>query len=701
MGRHAPILLSVFLAVAVLFTGAGCDATPAFHNPITRLSPTAKPASTHAPVNKSRLIPTPGPRATLAIPVPSRFPSYHPTLSPPVQLPTEPPDTVTPEPDATNSLPTPTFTVQTHTPQAPALDISDINAILDSFAYCNGRYQGNHAANRRSAAVRAIAQGQYTYQLIREITVNQCASVESKPTRTPPRTVAPAPTQATTPEPANPRRPQPSHLPPPDWRAAGSSHHPSLVTAIDNRGWTHNGDSTQEAAAAHHLVTLADATDTAFAKAVLAMPFLDVPTPPDAAAVQGLHIAARTHHSDVRSIALEHPNLENGIRDQHAGRIAVLPTTLAHNPSLARRILNAEAPDPQRRTIRIDGAGPLHLEVIRAQAHDSRDEYALDALEKSLRFLTNISGRQPPVAYFALVFIQGTSGGRGTYHFSHIAIHPNHDVSKNDAKARIAAVLISHELAHYWWHDNQTWLDEGMTDTMAILSNNLVDPISAPCPEYTSIRQLEQAQLSPGHPDFSCHYSLGSRLFLELRRKLGASAFQGSYQRLYAASLTRTAGVSDVKAAFPESRDIIDRHYDGTNDEATPEPRDDTPTDAALPQVNGRITSLYAALANGGPPTQQFSAQHHHGPVFPTVEYEFDYSGPPISIPIEVVVFYQDGHAVFRHNATLDCHPKYAGATYATTFQPPRGHQWSVGRYNIYIYRQGEKAAESSFTVIP
>ncbi len=500
MGRHAPIFLYVFLAAAFLFTGAGCDATPAFPNPITRLSPTAKPASTHAPVNTSPFTPKPGPRATTAIPVPSRIPFYQPTFAPPVQLPTEPPATVTPAPNPTNTLPTPTFAVQTHIPEAPAVDISDINAILDAFAYCNGRYQGNHAANRRSAAVRGIAQGQYTYQQIQEITANQCTSVESEPTPNPTPPVAPAPTQATTAAPANPQPPQPSHLPAPDWRAAGASHHPSLVTAIDNRGWAHNGDSTDEATAAHHLVTLADATDTAFAKAVLAMPFLDVPTPPDAAAVQGLHIAARTHPSDVRSIALEHPNLENGIRDQHAGRIAVLPTTLAHNPSLARRILNADAPDPQRRTIRIDGTAPLHLEVIRAQAHDSRDEYTLDALETSLRFLTISSGRQPPVAYFALVFIQGTSGGRGTYHFSHIAIHPNYDVPKNDAKARIAAVLISHELAHYWWHDNQTWLDEGMTDTLAILSNNLVDPTSAPCPQYTSIRQLEQAQLSPGHP---------------------------------------------------------------------------------------------------------------------------------------------------------------------------------------------------------
>ena len=700
MGRHTPIFLSVFLAAAVLFTGAGCEATPAFPNPITRFSPAAKPASTHAAVNTSPSTPKPGPRSTRAIPVPSSFPFYHPTFAPPVQLPTEPTATVTPAPNPTDTLPTPTFTAQTHTPEAPALDISDINAILNSFAYCNGRYQGNHAANRRSAAVRAIAQGQYTYQQIQEITANQCTPVGSRPTPDPPPPVVPAPTQTPTAAPANPE-PQPSHIPAPDWRAAGATHHPSLVTAIDNRGWAHNGNSTDEATTAHHLVILADATDTSFAKTVLAMPFLDVPTPPDAAAVQGLHIAARTHHSDVRSIALEHPNLRNGIRDQHAGRIAVLPTTLANNPSLARRILNADAPDPQRRTIHIDRTTPLHLEVIRAPAQDSRHEYALDALEKSLRFLTIISGRQPPVAYFALVFIQGTSGGRGTYHFSHIAIHPNYDVPKNAAEARIAAILISHELAHYWWHDNQTWLDEGMADTLAILSNNLIDPTSAPCPQYTSIRQLEQARLPPGHPDFSCHYSLGSRLFLDLRRELGATAFQASYQRLYAASLTRTAGVNDVRAAFPEGRDIIDRHYDGANDEATPQPQDDSPSDAALPQVNGRITSLYTALANDGPPTQQFSAQHHHGPVFPTVEYEFDYSGPPITIPIEVVVLYQDGHAVFRHNATLNCDPNYSRATYATTFQPPRGHQWTVGRYDIYIYRQDKKAAESSFTVIP
>ena len=685
------------LFAAILLLVFACQATPQppRQPERTRHVPATLPA--HAtPTIASRPIPTPRPRPTLPFPTSTGSPHQVPVT--PAVEPTRP---STPEPTVTPTQPTPTTAPTSPVDTEQQLDAAQRDEILNAYASCHQRYQGDQAARRRSAALRAIEHGQYTYREIQAVTNIHCTPPSPDPTP------APTPSQSTrpTPHPSTPTRqaaqptPAPSGVPLPDWRTPARARHPTLASAIDARDWPHQGNDHAEATAALHLVILADVTSSEFAASVLSMPFLDVPTPADAAAVHGLHIAARAHPSDMRSIIANHPELEGGIKDPQAGRIAVLPTTLSIDAELAHRLLEASAPAPQRRTIRV-GDSQVHLEIVRDQSIRPDDTYALDTMEHAIAYLTELMGRAPPTSFFALVFAPGASGAPGTYHHSHLAIHPRYDVASRDANARAAATLVTHELAHYWWHGNRSWLDEGIAVTIALLSQSRTDPATPPCQQYRGIRELEEANPPVGHPHFPCNYSLGSDLFLEIYRDAGAAAFKTGYQRLHSASRSAPAGIHQVRSAFPDSADIIDRHYDGQADDTSPLPPDTSPTDPDLPQVNGRINSFHTSLRKDGPAIQEFSAQQHHQAVFLTIDYDFDFQGAPVEIAVDIVAVYQDGNTVFRHQADLLCDERYSGATHAVSFEPT-DTQWRPGRYDLYVYRDGQKAAQASFTVTP
>ena len=92
-------------------------------------------------------------------------------------------------------------------------------------------------------------------------------------------------------------------------------------------------------------------------------------------------------------------------------------------------------------------------------------------------------------------------------------------------------------MAHHYWRQNDLWVDEGMAEMIAALSEEErtgaagpLTPLKGPCPEYASISEI------PGGAGHQCHYILGQSLFIGLREASGEDAFREKARTLYHAS---------------------------------------------------------------------------------------------------------------------------------------------------------------------
>ena len=341
------------------------------------------------------------------------------------------------------------------------------------------------------------------------------------------------------------------------WNAADPSRHPRLHRAIADRGWDRASPSSPSDRAALHLLHLADALGQDRAIAILSMPFLNSVEPPDAAAVHGLQIAARQRPAHTKSFLDNDPAMISGATDDHAPILAVLPTALLSGPDLAHSLM-AQAPDNvQTAHIAIPSSPPVTAAVIRSHAN-RHSPLAMRAAATALQRLIPDSGRPPPTEYFPILFAPTPiSTEPGIYNHSHIAIRPDYDVPPEHPSALNASSLIIHELTHYWWNDNETWIDEGMADALATIVLDLPSPPKPPCTDFSSISDLRAADPAKTDPSFVCHYSLGSRLFIDLHRHLAGSQFRDGYRRLLTHANATTASVQHVRDAFPSALHII------------------------------------------------------------------------------------------------------------------------------------------------
>ena len=136
--------------------------------------------------------------------------------------------------------------------------------------------------------------------------------------------------------------------------------------------------------------------------------------------------------------------------------------------------------------------------------------------------------------------------------------------------------ILYHEVAHYWWSGNANWIDEGLADTIAAMASlNRGDGWAARPhrrEDCTTQNISSLGHAGPGHGQFHCNYYLGESLFRDLQGRMKHSEFAAAIQNLYYSSLEKPlpespeeyrAGIEEVRQAFPEQQEIIDRHYAG------------------------------------------------------------------------------------------------------------------------------------------
>ena len=367
----------------------------------------------------------------------------------------------------------------------------------------------------------------------------------------------------------------------------------------------------------------------------------------------------------------------------------------------------------ERRLINLPLRGQTNLLILRAQPGS---EVAMDLLENAVRSAERFMDVPFPTDIVTLRFtesnvLKGYAGSFAPDTFSggQVQILPRHDQHAfmtshySPGNEKRLAEIMAHEVAHYYWHHQAIWINEGMAETLtSYIENERVDtPIALsnpPCSTYRSIIELEID--APKKSEFSkylCNYSMGQSLFLDLRDILGNQEFIQSVRRLYK---TRTAPhIESVKSAFPnsgETREVINQHYYGDANPQSIKPSHQ------LPIVQLTSASLHLEREQTLPPwnktpLRSLSASKYYGPIVLIVT-----TPPHAQVSQQYVTLTVKHPESDWSEQRMIGHSTLAGfATSSPHRIGPKRTPWLPGNYLASIEQQGKKLAEISWTVTP
>ena len=360
-----------------------------------------------------------------------------------------------------------------------------------------------------------------------------------------------------------------------------------VFRALLTKPWMQDGLTPDEAQVINLLSAMSSASKSrrveAEAVRILTMPFLEEIDGLDLAALQALEnlIWVGEGNKGYLEHVLNHPSLEGGITDHQRTVVAVLFRAMKEHPEMLDVLLDPEQTLVEERSITLPLAGEVALTVIwpGAVGTDASATRTMDLLEHALRSHEEFMDVPYPKGH-TIVFITdigshvGLGGGEAI-----ILIYPAHHQSNR---------VTSHEAAHTYWHRSSTWIHEGAATFLEAISARartgapLPEP-SDSCSQIDSIAELVRLEYEMKDDFYSCNYTLGEGMFLDLYRSLGDRAFRQGFANLYLQLQDETlrdecAGIDrsacHIKAAFvtgttPENAAIaeavITRRYYGAS----------------------------------------------------------------------------------------------------------------------------------------
>ncbi len=491
----------------------------------------------------------------------------------------------------------------------------------------------------------------------------------------------------------------------------GDSKVASLVVALD---WVQDGIEEIEFDLIDAFSPIAS-RNAKEASRILDMPFLETIEPPDASAMKSLgRLAAFRPEAFVG--VMSHTALRGGITDDLAPIVATLYGVAKTSPSLINVLLDPTRVTLERRIITLPLSGDIVLDIIRTAPGA---EGSMDLLEHSVRGIEEYVGSPLPTKYIGLLYESAVTGSFAGINFgTHIAILSKYDVDDDSREAEFAGSVIAHEVAHYYWSGNEDWVDEGAADFVASVvegarTGRPIGVTNSPCAYARSISELEGRGISRGDAEFTCNYSLGERLFVDLHRALGGERFRHGFRDLYLVSESEddaddrrgtSVGIEHVRDAFrSDDTDVsvvIARWYDGT-EPYNNSGLDSGPVDPTLSTINGRIDEAYVSTTTNGPAVSSFSAQDVNDWVYLTLKYSYNVSGATRQVPLEIVEYYEDGFDFRRRSRVLTAEARYIGGTSWSSVGQSPSRKWAPGRYWVVVYEGERKVAEVEYMVTP
>ena len=170
----------------------------------------------------------------------------------------------------------------------------------------------------------------------------------------------------------------------------------------------------------------------------------------------------------------------------------------------------------------------------------------------------------------------GNKGYGGTNHGFAFDFKPDREQEQTVYGRHNFQSGIVHETAHYFWRLDPNWVDEGVANMFEYIYGieKEVDSwlLEKPQREKCEAHDLEMlTEWNPGVEEFErflCNYYLGQSLFLELLENLGTEEFIQRLRELYRLSLEaketdRTPSIAEVRRAFHDQADIVEKHWSG------------------------------------------------------------------------------------------------------------------------------------------
>jgi hypothetical protein len=351
----------------------------------------------------------------------------------------------------------------------------------------------------------------------------------------------------------------------------------ALANAVASKPWLADALGKDNVRAVNGLFYIMD-EDTALARDIVNMPFLETLEPTDAAVLDALSWLAYTEILALREV-LAHPTLKDGISDEWAPVVALLDSVNEAAPAFLRPLLDPEQATIERRALTLPHTGAVDLAIIRTEPGAAR---SMELLEHSAGSVESFMGVELPTNYVALLFgtaVLGYAGG--TNYGAYFVMLPKYDADDGSSDADYAPQLMAHEVAHYYWSGNPNWLDEGLAELLAAISENertgtVVAIDYTYCPDADNIALLERLDAAGVIYDYRCNYALGGQFFLEIYETLGDAAFRQGLRNLYLTSQVEDytdefdgspVGIRQIQDAFQSDAamvaPIIDKWYHG------------------------------------------------------------------------------------------------------------------------------------------
>ena len=251
-------------------------------------------------------------------------------------------------------------------------------------------------------------------------------------------------------------------------------------------------------------------------------------------AMEALGPLARYYPEEFQKV-VNHPAIRDGITEKEAKIVATLRWTAKNNPDLIDTLLDPDKVILEEKPIDLPLAGQVLLTIIRTRPGAA---LTMGLLETTVHTAEGFMALPFPRRQVIYLFEEAvTPTFFGTNFWTHIATL--HEVDAEDYLNDRALTHFAHEAAHYYWRSGEDWIDEGGASFIEAVQANAstgwpLHPQNGPCPYADSIAELKR--LDPEHSAdsaFSCNYSLGERLFHDLYRVLGDTAFEAGFSRLY------------------------------------------------------------------------------------------------------------------------------------------------------------------------
>ena len=353
----------------------------------------------------------------------------------------------------------------------------------------------------------------------------------------------------------------------------GANDHETLNRVLSLQ-WIRDDVTPPEAKAIRNLMYLSY-RDSETSRQVAVMPFLESVAEKDALLVAGLH--GRWYRGTLAGF-MRHPTVADGISEEETVR-AVAATTIDEDVHLGMILTPGNA---TVETIQTSSPMTTHLSISIVRAGERRATNTSLIIEEAVGYVENAMGMALPTDHVILLLDDtGVSENFAGTNYGQAIAYLREGEDGDEWERAAFTKGIAHEVAHYFWHGNENWIDEGMADT--IDQNYGTDKGLPPqmmvterkdC-TVTTLQALSEMAPEQQNSQFLCNYYLGGELFLDLQNALGREEFSNRARRLYEITKplheeNEKAGLEEIQQVFGDLAHVVEKHWTGKAPAAIP-----------------------------------------------------------------------------------------------------------------------------------